>query len=59
MMPDCNHEEADTRIIMHILHALELGMRTFEIHTVDTDVITILAGAFFELTLLRSGSPLA
>ena len=35
---------------MHIVHALEQGMKTIEVHTADTDLITILAGAFFELT---------
>ena len=49
-MMDCNHEEADTRIIVHILHALHQGMNTFKVRTVDTDVVVILLGAFFELS---------
>ena len=49
-MPDCNYEEADTRVVMHIVHALEQGMKTIEVRTADVDVIAILAGAFFELT---------
>ena len=48
-MVDCNHEEADTRIVVHILHALELGMKTIKVRTVDTDVVVILAGIFHEL----------
>ena len=46
MMPDCNHEEADTRVVVHVLHALEQGMKSIVVRTVDTDVIVILAGFF-------------
>ena len=42
-MLDCNHGEADTRIVVHILHALQQDMMT--VRTVDTDVVVILAGA--------------
>lgn len=56
VMPDYNHEEADTRVVVHILHALEQGMKTIEVCTVDTNVIVILAGVFFELT---ANNPLA
>ena len=31
-MPDCNHEEADTRMVVHILHALQV-----QVHTVHDD----------------------
>ena len=48
-MSTCNHEEADTRIAVHILHALEQGMKIIQIRTVDTDVVTILVGAYFSL----------
>ena len=40
----------------HIQHALQLGMSRIQVRTVDTDVIVILAGAFYEL--IRS-QPLA
>ena len=49
-MPSCNHEEADTRLVVHILHALEQGLKRIEVRTVDTDVIVILVGAFVALT---------
>ena len=49
-MMNCNHEEADTRIIVHVLHALHQGMRSIKVRTVDTDVIVILIGTFFELS---------
>ena len=53
---DCSHEEADTRVVVHILHALEQGIKTIVVCTVDTDVIVILTGVFFELT---ASKPLA
>ena len=33
---NCNHEAADTRVVVHVLHALE--------HGADTNVIVILVG---------------
>ena len=48
-MLSSNHEEADTRICVHLNDALEKGARKVLIRTVDTDVIVILAGIFFEL----------
>ena len=54
IMPNCNHEEADTRIVVHVLHALEQGLKSIEVRTVDTDVVVILAGAFFELIKIQA-----
>ena len=48
-MPPCNQEEADTRMCVHLKDCLEKGARKGYIRTVDTDVIVILAGIFFEL----------
>ncbi len=48
-MHDCNHEEADTKVVVPILHALEHEAKTIKVCTVDSDVIVILVGAFFEL----------
>ena len=48
-MLNCNHEEADTRIVVHIHHALQQGMKKVEVHFVDTDVIVILIGVFYKL----------
>ena len=45
-MSDCNHEEADTRIVIHLLHALVTGSQLIQIRTVDTDVVVILLGMF-------------
>ena len=36
---DCNHEEADTRLILHSLHARQSGSKNIMIRTVDTDVL--------------------
>jgi hypothetical protein len=52
-IPDCNHEEADTRIVVHILHALGHGSKTVQVRRVDTDVVIILAGAFYELIKIK------
>ena len=50
-MLECSHEEADTRIVVHIVHTLQQGMRKIEIRTVDTDIIVILAGVYFKLVM--------
>ena len=49
-MPHCNHEEADTRIVVHVLHALQQGLTTVQVRTVDTDVV-VLIGVFHKLLL--------
>lgn len=48
-MGQCNHEEADTRIVVHVRHALEGGNESILVRTVDTDVIVILAGKLQDL----------
>ena len=48
-MGQCNHEEADTRIVVHVRHALEGGAQTVLVRTVDTDVVVILVGKFHDL----------
>ena len=49
-MPTCsNHEESDTRIIVHLVHALSLGHKIFEIRTVDSDIIIISIGIYHKL----------
>lgn len=43
IMLHCNHEEADTRMVVHVMHALQQGSATIQKRTVDTDdVIAIL-----------------
>ncbi|XP_061894509.1 uncharacterized protein LOC133644183 [Entelurus aequoreus] len=53
MMDCCNHEEADTRIVVHLQCALKEGAKTVLVRTVDTDVIVILAGLFYDLVVLQ------
>ena len=45
-MPICTHEEADTRIIVHLFHSVRRGNKKILIRTVDTDVLVILLGEF-------------
>ncbi len=42
-----DHEEADTRMCIHIQDAMQKGAKKILLRTVDTDVIVILAGNFF------------
>ena len=44
-MTDCTDEEADTRIVVHILYAVQVEeAKTVLVRTVDTDVLVILVG---------------
>lgn len=45
----CNHEEADTRIFLHVKHAKGDGYRKVIIRTVDTDVVVLATSYFFQL----------
>ena len=44
-MGNCNHEEADTRMVVHLINALENGLNSI-VRTVDTAVIVILVSEF-------------
>jgi hypothetical protein len=48
-MQICDHEEADTRIAVHTVNALENGGRRVLIRTVDTDVVVIMIGLHHKL----------
>ncbi len=52
-MDCCNHEEADTRMVVHVPHALQQGASSVIVCTVDTDVIVILAGIFHDLVVIQ------
>ncbi|KAG7174280.1 hypothetical protein Hamer_G003204, partial [Homarus americanus] len=62
LLPSCNHEEGDTRIVVHVLHALKHGGKSIQVKIVDTNVVVILVGNFSELLttqpLADSGLPL-
>ncbi|KAG1677784.1 Amiloride-sensitive sodium channel subunit beta [Nymphon striatum] len=49
LMETCDHEEADTQILIHLQDALQHGATTCLVRTVDTDVIVILIGKFYYL----------
>ena len=48
-MTDCLHEEADTRVIVHLVHAINSGMKSVLFKTGDTDVVAILCGQYHRL----------
>ena len=48
-MPQCNHEEADTRIIIRVQDSLLRGTNTIMICTIDTDIIVLFIGHFYAL----------
>ena len=50
LMP-CNHEEADTRMFVHVKSAAAANHRKISIRTVDTDVVVIAIALFNSLTL--------
>ncbi len=48
-LQSCDHEEADTRITLHLYDAVNQGATNILVRTVDTDVIVILVGLFFDI----------
>ena len=48
-MDSSNHEEADTRILVHLQDALNNGTTTYLVRTVDTDVVVIIVGKLHTL----------
>lgn len=53
VMPTCNHQEADTRLVFHLQDALKQGSLSCLVRTVDTDVIVILIGKFYQIQKLH------
>jgi hypothetical protein len=45
----CSHEEADTRMLLHVAHAASNGHAKVMIRTVDTDVAVVAIGCFQRL----------
>jgi len=50
-MDPCNHEEADTRMFVHIKDGYRRGYQKMMIVTVDTDVVIIALYHFFSLNI--------
>ena len=48
-MPTSSHEEADSRMFVHLLDALEEGNNKIMLRTVDTDVVVICLSKFHNL----------
>ena len=40
----CSHEEADTRIFLHVAHCAKQGYKRIAIRTVDTDIVVLAIG---------------
>ena len=53
LMQPCHHEEADTRLVVHLVDAVRVRHTNFLVRTVDTDVIVIIIGKFFYLSSLN------
>ena len=59
-----SHEEADTRVLLHVADAVQNGMREMAIRTVDTDVVVLAVASFNNINpdelwiALRTGSSL-
>ena len=53
-IPQCDHEEADTRLIIYLIDALKKGLSTCLVRTVDTDVIVVLIGKLPYLITINS-----
>ena len=51
-MGPCNHEEADTRVLVHLLHALQYSSIAL-VHTGDTDVVIILLSNFHHIITVQ------
>ncbi|KAK3920030.1 Chromosome-associated kinesin KIF4 [Frankliniella fusca] len=49
----CNHEEADTRIMLHVQDAVQQGRERIMIRTVDTDVVVVAVSCVQKLTSLK------
>jgi len=45
----CSHEEADTRLLLHVSDAVQKGSTKVTIRTVDTDVVVLAVAAFLKI----------
>ena len=53
MINPSHHEEADTRVILHVVHCLTHGYQKAMIRTVDTDVVVLAIYACSQLENLQ------
>ena len=47
----CDHEEADTRMLLHAADVVNNGMQSILIRTVDTDIVVIAVSAVHNLNI--------
>ena len=48
-MAPCSHEEADTRLFVHVADAVRKGSQKVMVHTVDTDVVVVAIAMFNQI----------
>jgi hypothetical protein len=51
----CTQEEADTRMLLHLEHAVRQGHNKVSIHTVDTEVVVLAISSAQRLNISDSG----
>lgn len=51
ILAPCNHEEADTRMMVHVADAVQKGLTKVLLRTVDTDVVVIAIAISQKLTI--------
>ena len=56
---ECNHEEADTRVILHVFDGASKGINKIKINTIDTDVMVIALYHFFSLSIKAASDQMA
>lgn len=49
----CTHEEADTRMLLHVADAVQQGDQNIVLRTVDTDVLVLAVAVFHQLSSIR------
>ena len=49
ILSPCNHEEADTRVILHALDAARKEACKILIRTIDTDIVILAIAYFFSI----------
>ena len=42
LLAPCNHEEADSRMMLHVAHAAQHGHQRILVRSVDTDVVVLV-----------------
>ena len=52
LLAPCLHDEADTRVFVHLKHAVLLGFKEASIRAVDTDIVVISLFHYEELESL-------